>query len=240
MTVVFQISYLSILEVSFRFFRETTTKKVKTSWSINFFSARMSKRKDLYKIILLGESGVGKSALLRRFGSDKFSSQFPATVGSDFITKEVFIEDSIATLQVWDVAGNERFRSLGTGFYRGADACILVYDITDASSFDKLESWIDDFIVHANPRNADTFPFILVGNKRDSPGFKRQVTLNKAKTMFKEFPLFEVSAKENIGVKEVFDCVGGICAKQKVDAYVPTFIGVNLAKPAGKKITCCK
>ncbi len=67
-----------------------------------------------------------------------------------------------------DTAGQERFQSLGVAFYRGADSCVLVHDITDSKSFDNLESWMDEFLVHAAPRNASTFPFVVLGNKVSS------------------------------------------------------------------------
>jgi Ras-related protein Rab-7A len=86
-------------------------------------------RRTLLKVILLGDSGVGKTSLLERFITNRFSLMYKATIGADFMTKEITLEQNkVVTLQLWDTAGQERFQSLGTSFFRGADCCILVYD----------------------------------------------------------------------------------------------------------------
>jgi Ras-related protein Rab-7A len=108
------------------------------------------------------------------------------------------IEDKLVTLQIWDTAGQERFQSLGVAFYRGADSCVLVYDMTDAKSFDNLENWMDEFLVHASPKNPESFPFVVLGNKADLVK-KRAVTSSKASTWCQskgDIPHFETSAKE--------------------------------------------
>nr|ACF81381.1 unknown [Zea mays] len=88
-----------------------------------------SRRRTLLKVIVLGDSGVGKTSLMNQYVHKKFSQQYKATIGADFVTKEVLIEDRLVTLQIWDTAGQERFQSLGVAFYRGADCCVLVYDV---------------------------------------------------------------------------------------------------------------
>ena len=118
--------------------------------------------------ICIGDSGVGKTSLMGQFVSHKFSNQYKATIGADFLTKEVQIDDRLVTMQVnwenllslfeknmssvilikiWDTAGQERFQSLGVAFYRGADCCVLVYDVTSANSFKSLDSWRDEFLI---------------------------------------------------------------------------------------------
>jgi Ras-related protein Rab-7A len=79
---------------------------------------------------------------MNQYVHKRFSNQYKATIGADFLTKEIMVEDKLVTLQIWDTAGQERFQSLGVAFYRGADSCVLTYDITDAKSFDNLESWM--------------------------------------------------------------------------------------------------
>jgi len=91
----------------------------------------------LLKIIILGESGVGKKAILHQFVHKRFIEEHKATIGADFSTKEIVFDDKVITLQIWDTAGQERFQSLGNAFYRGADACVLVYDVTNEASFKK-------------------------------------------------------------------------------------------------------
>ena len=77
--------------------------------------------------------------------------------------------------QLWDTAGQERFQSLGVAFYRGADCCVLVYDVNSSKSFETLDSWRDEFLIQANPQNAENFPFVVLGNKIDVEENKRQV-----------------------------------------------------------------
>uniref|UniRef100_A0A453F848 GTP-binding protein n=1 Tax=Aegilops tauschii subsp. strangulata TaxID=200361 RepID=A0A453F848_AEGTS len=90
--------------------------------------------------------GVGKTSLMNQYVHNKFSQQYKATIGADFVTKEVLIEDRLVTLQIWDTAGQERFQSLGVAFYRGADCCVLVYDVNVNKSFDTLNTWHDEFL----------------------------------------------------------------------------------------------
>ncbi|CAF4845513.1 unnamed protein product [Rotaria sp. Silwood1] len=125
------------------------------------------RKKVLLKVIILGDSGVGKTSLMGQYVSHKFSNQYKATIGADFLTKEVQIDDRLVTMQIWDTAGQERFQSLGVAFYRGADCCILVYDVTSSNSFKSLDSWRDEFLIQAGPRDPENFPFVVIGNKTD-------------------------------------------------------------------------
>jgi len=175
------------------------------------------RKKVLLKVIILGDSGVGKTSLMNQYVHRKFSNQYKATIGADFLTKEVMIDDKLVTLQIWDTAGQERFQSLGVAFYRGADSCVLVYDITDAKSFDNLESWMDEFLVHAAPRNRDTFPFVVLGNKADLAN-KRQVNAQKAKAWCQSkgnIPHFETSAKESLNVEQAFHTIAKNALQQE-------------------------
>ena len=138
--------------------------------------SKFSQHKSLQKIIILGAQGVGKTSLMERFVAAKFSSQYKATIGADFSTKDVQLgEGEFVTLQIWDTAGQERYQSLGTAFYRGADACVLVYDVSEATSFQKLESWRNAFIQAADIPNARDFPFVILGNKADLEAAKQVV-----------------------------------------------------------------
>ncbi|XP_069037233.1 ras-related protein Rab-7a-like isoform X4 [Lepisosteus oculatus] len=126
-----------------------------------------SHKQILLKVILLGSSGVGKTSLMNQYVNKMFSSQYKATIGADFLTKEIIVDDHLVTLQIWDTAGQERFSSLVAGFYRGADSCILVFDVTQPESFKKLDSLRDEFLIEASPRDPENFPFIVLGNKID-------------------------------------------------------------------------
>ena len=120
-----------------------------------------------YKVLVLGDSGVGKTALIQRFYNNKFSQQFRSTIGADFCKKDVMIDGKRISLQIWDTAGQERYYSLSYAYYRGTDCCALVYDITNPDSFENLMRWKDDFLKNVNPLEPHTFPFVILGNKSD-------------------------------------------------------------------------
>jgi Ras-related protein Rab-7A len=131
--------------------------------------------KGLQKVIILGDSGVGKTSLMQQYVNSVFSSSYKTTIGADFSTKDVQVGDDLITLQIWDTAGQERFQSLGQAFYRGADACVLVYDVQSVASFEKLEGWRDQFIRHADISDPFDFPFVVLGNKADVDPSKQAV-----------------------------------------------------------------
>merc|ERR1719164_373214 len=164
-------------------------------------------KKVLLKVIILGDSGVGKTSLMNQYVHKRFSNQYKATIGADFLTKDVMIGDRMVTLQIWDTAGQERFQSLGVAFYRGADSCVLVYDITDAKSFDTLESWRDEFLIQASPRDPNNFPFVVIGNKSDMEK-QRKVSNPRASTWCNSknsIPYHETSAKQATNVEQAFE-----------------------------------
>eukprot|EP00483_Globobulimina_turgida_P008443 UN08460 len=101
------------------------------------------KKKSMLKVIVLGDSGVGKTSVMSRWVHKKFDGRYKATIGADFLTKEVHIDDRVVSVQIWDTAGQERFASLGVAFYRGADAVLLVYDVADKTSVESLTKWKD-------------------------------------------------------------------------------------------------
>ena len=152
---------------------------------------------------------VGKTSLMNQYVSKKFGSQYKATIGADFLTKEVVVDNKVVTLQIWDTAGQERFQSLGVAFYRGADACVLVYDVNVAHSFETLNAWREEFLLQAGPRDPEHFPFVVLGNKIDL-GTSRVVSAKRAEQWCKSkgnIPYFEVSAKEGTGVETAFATV---------------------------------
>ncbi|KAK2712696.1 hypothetical protein QYM36_011397 [Artemia franciscana] len=124
-----------------------------------------SRKKIFLKVIILGDSGVGKTCLMNQFVLRKFSKEYKATIGTDIVSKEVMVDDKLVTLQIWDTAGKKRFRSLGVAFYRAADCCVLVFDVTSASSFKSPDSWRQGFLIQISSRFLDNFPFLALGNK---------------------------------------------------------------------------
>ncbi|CCJ28537.1 unnamed protein product [Pneumocystis jirovecii] len=167
-----------------------------------------SRKKVLLKVIILGDSGAGKTSLLNQYVNKKFSNQYKATIGADFLTKEVTVDDRVVTMQLWDTAGQERFQSLGVAFYRGADCCVLVFDVTNSKSFETLDSWRDEFFIQASPRDPENFPFVCLGNKIDVEESKRTVPQARARTYCESkgnTEYFETSAKECINVDQAFE-----------------------------------
>jgi len=113
-------------------------------------------------------------------------------------------------LQIWDTAGQERFQSLGVAFYRGADCCVLVFDVTVPKTFETLDSWRDEFLIQASPRDPENFPFVVLGNKIDMES--RAISQKRAMSWCQNkanvpIPYFETSAKEAINVEQAFQTI---------------------------------
>ncbi|XP_039972185.1 ras-related protein rab7 [Xiphias gladius] len=156
------------------------------------------------KIILLGNSGVGKSSFMNRYVNHGYTNMYRATIGTDFLSKTVGIDGDKVTLQIWDTAGTERFQSLGTPLYRGAHCCLLVFDVTSKASFSALEVWRKEFLVQGEPQEPSDFPFIVLGNKTDLSN--REVSGRKALQWCEEIgaEYFEGSAKEDLDIEKPF------------------------------------
>ncbi|WMV56425.1 hypothetical protein MTR67_049810 [Solanum verrucosum] len=184
----------------------------------------------LIKLLLIGDSGVGKSCLLLRFSDGSFTTSFITTIGIDFKIRTIELDGKRIKLQIWDTAGQERFRTITTAYYRGAMGILLVYDVTDESSFNSKVLYPDSpiissilmcmvsnncFILRADIRNwirnieqhaSDNVNKILVGNKADMDESKRAVPTAKGQALADEYGIkfFETSAKTNLNVEQVF------------------------------------
>lgn len=182
-----------------------------------------TKQPIMLKLIVLGNAGVGKTSLLDRYVARRFSSQYKTTIGADLSTKDVQVGDDVVSLQIWDTAGQERFQSLGPAFYRGADACILVYDVGDQASFAKLDQWRDQFISSGDIHDRD-FPFIVLGNKADISPSSYKVHPSAVEQWCRtkgSIPHFQVSAKTGQNVDEALFClIKTAAAKAKEDDTV--------------------
>jgi len=106
----------------------------------------------MLKILVIGDSGVGKTSLLKQYVDKSVASHKP-TIGSDFLKKEIMVENSQVTLTIWDTAGQEQYQSLGSSYYRGSDCCALVFDLTEPKSFESLTAWKQRFLEGAAPTN---------------------------------------------------------------------------------------
>ncbi|XP_069107965.1 uncharacterized protein [Argopecten irradians] len=155
----------------------------------------------LFKYLLIGDSGVGKSSLLLRFADNIFSDAFIATVGVNFKIRTVNIDDKTASLQIWDTAGKDRFKTMTSSFYRGAHGIMLVYDVTDMESFQHIETWIDEIKKYGGGDS----PMILVGNKSDMSTY-RVVTYTMGKKYAEALGILfmETSAKSSVNVETLF------------------------------------
>ncbi|KAH0912863.1 hypothetical protein HID58_036184, partial [Brassica napus] len=202
-------------------------KKEESHRTLSFSTMESLKNRTLLKVIVLGDSGVGKTSLMNQYVYKKFNRQYKATIGADFVTKELHIEDKSVTLQIWDTAGQERFHSLGAAFYRGADCCVLVYDVNDLKSFETLNTWHSEFLKQANPMEPETFPFVLIGNKTEVDGGNNRVVADKRAIEWcgakGNIPYYETSAKEDVNVDEAFWGVAQktLSSELKQNIYIP-------------------
>lgn len=177
--------------------------------------------KALLKVIIVGDTNTGKTSLMQQFVNKKFDAKYKATIGADFLTKEIMIEEKLVTMQIWDTAGQERFQSLGMAFYRGADACVLVYDITNPKSFTNLKAWRDEFMLQAAPRSPEQFPFMVLGNKCDKES-DRTVQKKNVERWCEEqsspTQFLETSAKTAHNVHQAFQAIAREAIKRSQTA----------------------
>uniref|UniRef100_A0A8C5B5Z3 Si:dkey-13a21.4 n=1 Tax=Gadus morhua TaxID=8049 RepID=A0A8C5B5Z3_GADMO len=153
------------------------------------------------KLILIGNSGVGKSSLTTRYVNHNYSTSHRATIGIDFVTKEVELDGQAVILEIWDTAGTERFKSLGTPMYRWSHCCLLVFDVTSSASFSAMEEWRKEFLTQGDPPDPSNFPFIVVGNKTDM--VNREVSTSQwCEQIGAQY--HEGSAKEDVHVTKAF------------------------------------
>uniref|UniRef100_A0A1I7XAR8 Ras-related protein Rab-35 n=1 Tax=Heterorhabditis bacteriophora TaxID=37862 RepID=A0A1I7XAR8_HETBA len=153
----------------------------------------------LFKLLIIGDSGVGKSSLLLRFADNVFSENYITTIGVDFKIRTVDVDGQRVKLQIWDTAGQERFRTITSTYYRGTHGVVVVYDATNGESFGNVKRWL-----HEIDTNCDSVQKILVGNKCEDPS--RRVVVESDARQFADtmnIRFFETSAKENKNVEEV-------------------------------------
>ena len=153
-----------------------------------------------FKLIIIGDSGVGKSSLLKRAVQNKFDSNYQATIGFEFLLMHFKVNDLKIKLQIWDTCGQEMYRSLVQGFYRNTSLAIIVYDISSKKSFEGLDPWLKDLRQHTEPN----IPAFIVGNKCD---LERVVETEEAKIFSvsnRTIYFTECSAKSGYNVKQIF------------------------------------
>eukprot|EP01023_Acetabularia_acetabulum_P013352 TRINITY_DN1641_c0_g1_i1.p1 TRINITY_DN1641_c0_g1~~TRINITY_DN1641_c0_g1_i1.p1 ORF type:complete len:210 (-),score=18.06 TRINITY_DN1641_c0_g1_i1:216-845(-) len=155
----------------------------------------------LFKYIIIGDTGVGKSCLLLQFTDKRFQPVHDLTIGVEFGARMINLDTKQVKLQIWDTAGQESFRSITRSYYRGAAGALLVYDISRRDTFNHLASWLEDARQHAQPNMTVT----LVGNKCDLQ-HKREVSVEEGQAFAKQHGLLflETSAKSTVNVEEAF------------------------------------
>lgn len=159
----------------------------------------------LFKIILIGDSGVGKTCLMKRYTENVYGENLSSTIGVDFKIKTIKINGKNAKLQIWDTAGQERFKSIVSNYYRGADGVFIVFDMLNKTSFENIQHWLKEFLQKNSTETAEIF---LLGNKIDRID---EVVLTKSKILsfcrennIKAENFIEVSAKTNLKVEDAF------------------------------------
>eukprot|EP00999_Lentomonas_sp_LEN2_P000451 NODE_1452_length_856_cov_80.840878_g1404_i0.p1 GENE.NODE_1452_length_856_cov_80.840878_g1404_i0~~NODE_1452_length_856_cov_80.840878_g1404_i0.p1 ORF type:complete len:213 (+),score=32.50 NODE_1452_length_856_cov_80.840878_g1404_i0:154-792(+) len=200
----------------------------------------------LIKLLLIGDSGVGKSCLLMRFSDDSFTPSFITTIGIDFKIRTIELDGKKIKLQIWDTAGQERFRTITTAYYRGAMGILLVYDVTDQKTFDNIRNWIKNIEQHAS----EGVNKILLGNKADMTD-RKVVDAEKGQALANEFGIqfMETSAKSKLNVDEAFFSLAKDIKKRLIDTAQPnkspqaTAVQVGPSgggDPSKKKQPCCQ
>ena len=193
------------------------------------------RKKNTLKVIVIGDSAVGKTSLIQTYFTGKFSTTHRPTLGADFLSGNVTLNGKEFNLQVWDTAGQEKFQSIGTAFYRGSDCCVIVYDITNPTSFEKINTWKREFVEQGGITNAEKFPFVIIGNKCDREN-ERKVQKEKAQTWCENqggnINYFETSAKSDTGVKAAFEKVTEMASEQtkEEEIYIPPTINLGDVK----------
>lgn len=194
----------------------------------------------LFKLLLIGDSGVGKTCVLFRFSDDTFNTTFISTIGIDFKIKTVELQGKKIKLQIWDTAGQERFHTITTSYYRGANGILLVYDITQPKTFDNISKWLRNINEHAS----EDVERMLIGNKCDMED-KRLISEERGKKVAEEngIKFFETSAKENINIEIAFNTLAeDILNKQRpVEDNDTTVIpGQTSSSGSSGPGSCCK
>ena len=154
-----------------------------------------------FKVVVVGDSGVGKTNLIKRFINDTFNKDSKATVGVEFLSKTYLINQEVFKIEIWDTAGQERYKSITAAYYKGAKGAMIVYDVTNQTSFENVDNWANEI----KEKAARNINLMIVGNKTDLTDkivVTSEVATEKAKAL--EIPIMETSALDSTNVKEAF------------------------------------
>ena len=190
----------------------------------------------LLKLLLIGNSGVGKSCLLMRYADNAFTENFFNTIGVDFKIRTIELDGKILKLQVWDTAGQERFRTITSSYYRGAHGIIIVYDVTDQDSFDSVRHWLKEIERYA----AENVNRLIVGNKCDLEE-SRCVSTEDGQRQANELkiPFLETSAKNATNVETAFTTIARDVRNRFSSQTTKPSGGTSIKQTKPVKSSCC-
>ena len=196
------------------------------------------------KILTLGDTTVGKTSIILRFTKENYTQNRLATIGVDFKSKIMQIENNRVKVLIWDTAGQERFKNIASQYYNGGDGAILVFDITNKNSFERISYWLNEL---NQKKDLNEMALVLVGNKKDL-NQNREISFEQAELFAKKnnIKYFETSAEENIGIDEVMNYIVGECVsiikKRNEDAFRESIQESNmiLSNFNSKKKKCCQ
>jgi len=197
-----------------------------------------------FKLVLIGDTGVGKSCILLRFADDTYTENHISTIGVDFRFRTVKVDKKTVKLQIWDTAGQERYRTITSAYYRGADGIVIVYDVTSEESFNHIKDWLTE----VNRYASETTSKLLIGNKIDLPD--RLITKEKAKGYADSLniPYIETSAVTSENIVNAFEEITRLLLLSKEPAKSPkdrnTITNLqpsnsSSSTPQNKKNSCC-
>eukprot|EP00485_Elphidium_margaritaceum_P021633 CAMPEP_0202712260 /NCGR_PEP_ID=MMETSP1385-20130828/36152_1 /ASSEMBLY_ACC=CAM_ASM_000861 /TAXON_ID=933848 /ORGANISM="Elphidium margaritaceum" /LENGTH=202 /DNA_ID=CAMNT_0049372231 /DNA_START=144 /DNA_END=752 /DNA_ORIENTATION=+ len=181
----------------------------------------------LFKFTIIGDSGVGKSCLMMRFADDTFNESFITTIGVDFRFRTITVDDKIVKLQIWDTAGQEKFKTITSSYYRNAHAVMIVYDVSDRKSYENIEQWLSDIEKFCPSQVCK----MIIGNKCDILDSEREVDLASAQNFAEnlKIPYIETSAKTANNVETAFIKMVRQLIKNKA-AQTTTVNAIDLSK----------
>ncbi|KAL7718391.1 Sphingomyelin phosphodiesterase [Entamoeba marina] len=186
-----------------------------------------------FKVLIIGEPSVGKTAMMERYCENIFHEELISTIGVDFNSKLIKLDDLTVKLQLWDTAGQERFRNVTSSYYRGTQGCLVVYDVSDEESFERITHWVQEY------QNEQEIAFIIiVGNKTDLPP---KITNEMAEEAAKKTGYLQMrcSAKTGDGINQIFETLAkGIYNNKEIMANLPKKSGITVVDPK-KSGPCC-
>ncbi|KAL4319495.1 hypothetical protein GQ457_18G020590 [Hibiscus cannabinus] len=201
----------------------------------------------LFKVVLIGDSGVGKSNLLSRFTRNEFCLESKSTIGVEFATRTLQVEGRTVKAQIWDTAGQERYRAITSAYYRGALGALLVYDVTKPTTFENVSRWLKELRDHAD----SNIMIMLIGNKTDLKHLRAVATEDSQSFAEKErLSFIETSALEATNVEKAFQTILSeiyrIISKKSLSSDEPATASIKEGKTidvgtseVNKKMACC-